>query len=61
MFTLFPNSNIFGVLAFKGWMGCCFISFLTVYQSYQDDRRVRIKSSMQWNPFTTEKIFTSWN
>ena len=32
------------------------LSFSTVYQSYQDDRRVIIKCCVQWNP--VEKIST---
>ena len=37
-------------------MTCNFMSFLTVFQSYQDDRRMIIKVCMQRNPFVVEKI-----
>ena len=33
-----------------GWMTCDFTSFLTVFQSYQDDGRVIMKGCMQRNP-----------
>ena len=32
------------------WMTCNFTSFLKVFQSYQDDGRMKIKSCMQWDP-----------
>ena len=32
-----------------GWMICDFTSFLTVFQSYQDDDLIRMKSCVQWN------------
>ena len=31
-----------------GWMTCDFTSFLTVFQSYQDDVRI-MKGCVQWN------------
>ena len=38
---------------FDGWMDGCifcdFISFSTVFQSYQDDARMIMKGSEQWN------------
>ena len=39
-----------------GWMTWDFSSFSTVFQSYQDDGRMIMKGSVQWNPFTIEKI-----
>ena len=33
-----------------GWMTCDFTFFSTVFQSYQDDGRMIIKCSVQWNP-----------
>ena len=33
-----------------GWMTCDFTSFLTVFQSYQDDGRMIMKVCVQWNP-----------
>ena len=33
-----------------GWMTCDFTSFLTVFQSYQDDRRTIMKGCVLWNP-----------
>ena len=33
-----------------------FTSFSTVFQSYQDHRRMIMKGCVQWNPFTVEKI-----
>ena len=32
-----------------GWIICDFISFSTVFQSYQDDGRMIMKGSVQWN------------
>ena len=39
-----------------GWMICEFTSFSTVFQSYQDDGQTIMKSCVQWNLFTVEKI-----
>ena len=33
-----------------GWMNCNFTSSLTVFQSYQDDGWVIMKSCVPWNP-----------
>ena len=33
-----------------GWMTWNFTSFSTVFQTYQDDERVILKSCGQWNP-----------
>ena len=32
-----------------GWMTCDFTSFSTVFQSYQDDGRLKMKGCVQWN------------
>ena len=32
-----------------GWMTCDVTSFLTVFQSYQDDGRMIMEGCMQWN------------
>ena len=32
-----------------GWMTCDFTSFLTVFQSYQDDVLMMMKGCVQWN------------
>ena len=40
-----------------GWMSCDFTSFLTVFQSYQDDVRMIMKGCVQWTPFTVEISF----
>ena len=32
-----------------GWMTCDFTSFLTVFQSYQDDVWMIMKGFVQWN------------
>ena len=32
-----------------GWMTCDFTSFLTVFQSYQDDVWMVMKGCVQWN------------
>ena len=32
-----------------GWMTCDFTSFLTVFQSYQDDDWMIMKGCVQWN------------
>ena len=42
---LFPD-----VAQIDGWMVCNFTSFLTVFQSYQDDRWMIMKGYVQWNP-----------
>ena len=36
-------------------MTCNFTSFLTVFQSYQDDNWVIVKGCIQWNPLYSEK------
>ena len=33
-----------------GWMTCDFMSFSTVFQSYQDNGQMIMKGSVQWNP-----------
>ena len=33
-----------------GWMICDFMSFSTVFQSYQDDGRMIMKGCVQWDP-----------
>ena len=33
-----------------GWKTCCFMTFSTVFQSYQDDEWVIMKGCVQWNP-----------
>ena len=33
-----------------GWIFCDFTSFLTLFQSYQDDGRMIMKGCVQWNP-----------
>ena len=43
------------VAEFNGWMICNFTSFSTVFQSYQDDGRMIMKGSVQWNPVYLEK------
>ena len=37
-------------------MTCDFTSFLTVFQSYQDNGWMIIKGCVQWNSFTAEKV-----
>ena len=39
--------SVFGWM--DGWMTCDFTFFLTVFQSYQDDVLMIMKSCMQWN------------
>ena len=36
-------------LEMDGWMFCHFTSFSTLFQSYQEDERVIMKSYVQWN------------
>ena len=38
-----------------GWMICDFTSFLTVFQSYQDDVRMIMKGCVQWNSVYEEQ------
>ena len=40
-------------------MTCDFTSVLTVFQSYQDDGQMIMKGSVQWIPFTVQKISAS--
>ena len=42
-----------------GWMICNFMSFSTVFQSYQDDGQMRMKGCEQWNPVYGWEDFTS--
>ena len=37
-------------------MACDFTSFITVFQSYQDDERLIMKGCENGTPFTVEKI-----
>ena len=42
-----------------GWMTCDFTSFLTVFQSYQDDVWMIMKGCVQWNSVYGWEDFTS--
>ena len=42
-----------------GWMTCDFMSFSTVFQSYQDDGRMIMKGCVQWNPVYGWEDFAS--
>ena len=42
-----------------GWMTCYFTSFLTVFQSYQDDVWMIMKGCVQWNSVYGWEDFTS--
>ena len=42
-----------------GWMTCDLTSFLTVFQSYQDDVRMIMKGCVQWNSVYGREDFTS--
>ena len=42
-----------------GWMTCYFTSFLTVFQSYQDDVGTITKGCVQWNSIYGWEDFTS--
>ena len=39
-------------------MTCNFMSFSTVFQSYQDNERLIMKGSVQWNTVMVEKILS---
>ena len=41
--------DTFCVRFLDGWMTCEFTSFLTVFQSYQDDVWMIMKGCVQWN------------
>ena len=41
------------------WMICNFTSFSTVFQSYQDDGRMKMKGCVQWNPIYGYEDFAS--
>ena len=44
-----------------GWITFDFTSFITVFQSYQDDGQVIIKDCLQWNPvYGVEDFASSW-
>ena len=50
---LFRNSQIRVCTVCKviyRWMTCDFMSFSTVFQSYQDDGQMIMKGCVQWNP-----------
>ena len=56
---LFANLTIFNLMAqvlMDGWMTCNFMSFSTVFQSYQDDKQLIMKAVCNGIPFTVEKI-----
>ena len=40
-----------------GSMTCHFKSFLTVFQSYQDDETVIMKGYVQWNSVNRKNVF----
>ena len=40
----------FVLIEMDGWMTCDISSFLTVFQSYQDDGRMIMKGYVRWNP-----------
>ena len=42
-----------------GWMTCDFTSFLTVFQSYQDNVWMTLKGCVQWNSVYGCKDFIS--
>ena len=52
-----PETKFFGCTSdwkcksclMDGWMTCDFTSFITVFQSYQDDVRIVMKGCVQWN------------
>ena len=39
-----------------GWIECDFISFSTVFQSYQDDERATMKGCVSGTLFTLERF-----
>ena len=41
------------------WMTCDFMTFSTVFQSYQEDGRIIMKDCVQWNPVYGWEEFTS--
>ena len=42
-----------------GQMICDFMSFSTVFQSYQDNERLIMKGCVQWNPIYGREDFAS--
>ena len=56
----FPFQKKEGVVVRRGrmagWMICDFTSFITVFQSYQDDVWMIMKGCVQWNSVTAERI-----
>ena len=41
--------HVFSSITVDGWMTCDFTSFLTVFGSYLDDVRVKMKGCVHWN------------
>ena len=48
-FLIVYRTRVSIIHTFDGWMTCDFTSFLTVFQSYQDDDWMIIKGCVQWN------------
>ena len=44
------SSLLIAVSRMDGFMTCCFTTFSTVFQSYQDDECVIMKGCVNWNP-----------
>ena len=42
----------------QGWITCHFMSFETVFRSYQNDEGMMMKGLCSGTPFTVEKIST---
>ena len=55
----FRQSHFLRYLPMEGWMTCNSSSFLTVFQSYQDDVRVIMKGYAQWSLVSCWKISAS--
>ena len=43
------DGRLIAISPMDGWVTCDFTSFLTVFQSYQDDVWVIMKGCVQWN------------
>ena len=56
-----PSLKIYfrNIFIMDGWMTCDFTSFLTVFQSYQDDVWMIMKGCVQWNSVYGWEDFTS--
>ena len=60
-FTLFHHHNSHSLSPlWDGWMICNFMSFSTVFESYQEDGQMIMKGCAQWNPVYSCEEYSPW-